>query len=96
MTDMHEQSPPEGPLEAVRPLLTPTERRLFDVLRGQAGRTFTRAELIALIMPGVIVLERTIDVHVKGLRSKLGAQAGAIQTVRGVGYCFVPPAESYP
>ena len=34
-----------------------------------------------------LVLERTIDVHVRRLRSKLGpAHEGLIETVRGVGY----------
>jgi len=36
-----------------------------------------------------IVLERTIDVHVKSLRKKLGEEAAElIETVRGVGYRF--------
>ena len=70
--------------------LTPTERRLFEALRGQPGRAFTRAELVALVMPGAMVLERTIDVHVKSLRRKLGPGAGQIRTVRGVGYSYQP------
>ena len=70
--------------------LTPTERRLLEVLRGQPGRAFTRPELIALVMPGTVVLERTIDVHIKALRKKLGTVAGRIETVRRVGYRFVP------
>ena len=36
---------------------------------------------------GAIVLERTIDVHVKTLRRKLGT-SDLIETVRGVGYRF--------
>ena len=74
------------------PGLTPTERRILDVRRGQPGHAFTRPELIALVMPGTVVLERTIDVHVKALRKKLAAAAGRIETVRGVGYRFVPAA----
>ncbi len=35
-----------------------------------------------------LVLERTIDVHVKSLRQKLGTHAEAIETVRGVGYRY--------
>jgi two-component system, OmpR family, phosphate regulon response regulator PhoB len=71
------------------PALTPTERRILEVLRGQPGRPFTRPELIALVMPGTVVLERTVDVHIMALRQKLGAAAGRIETVRGVGYRFV-------
>jgi two-component system phosphate regulon response regulator PhoB len=72
------------------PALTPTESRILEVLRGQPGRAFTRPELIARVMPGTVVLERTIDVHVKALRQKLAAAGGRIETVRGVGYRFVP------
>ncbi len=34
-------------------------------------------------------LERTIDVHVRALRKKLGHQADLIETVRGIGYRFM-------
>ena len=71
-------------------VLTPTEQRLLEVLRGQPGRVFPRAELVTLVMPDAVVLERTIDVHVKALRRKLGTGEGSIQTVRRQGYCFVP------
>src|SRR5262249_21622106 len=68
--------------------LTPTEFRLLESLVRQPGRAFTRHQLMdAAIGEGAIVLERTIDVHVKTLRRKLGA-ADLIETVRGVGYRF--------
>ena len=35
-----------------------------------------------------VVLERTIDVHVKSLRRKLGREGDLIETVRGLGYRF--------
>ncbi len=69
--------------------LTPTEQRLLDVLRSQPDRTFTRAELVARVMPETIVLERTVDVHIKALRKKLGGRGVRIQTVRGQGYRFI-------
>ena len=48
--------------------LTPTEFRLLEVLIRQAGRAFTRFELMdAAIGEDAIVLERTIDVHIKSL-----------------------------
>jgi two-component system phosphate regulon response regulator PhoB len=69
--------------------LTPTEFRLLECLLRQPGRAFSRAQLMdAAIEEGAIVLERTIDVHVKSLRRKLGAQGDLIETVRGVGYRF--------
>src|SRR6516162_3748229 len=69
--------------------LTPTESRLLEVLIRQAGRAFTRYELMdAAIGEDAIVLERTIDVHIKSLRKKLGGAGELIETVRGVGYRF--------
>lgn len=68
--------------------LTPTEFRLLECMLRQPGRAFTRNQLMdAAIGDGAIVLERTIDVHVKTLRRKLGS-ADLIETVRGVGYRF--------
>ena len=69
--------------------LTPTEFRLLECMLRQPGRAFTRAQLMdAAIGEGAIVLERTIDVHVKSLRRKLGPACDHIETVRGVGYRF--------
>ncbi len=72
--------------------LTPTEFRLLEVLLRQPGRAFTRFELMdAAIGEDAVVLERTIDVHIKSLRKKLGDATGLIETVRGVGYRFHEP-----
>jgi two-component system phosphate regulon response regulator PhoB len=68
--------------------LTPTEFRLLECMVRQPGRAFTRHQLMdAAIGEGAIVLERTIDVHIKTLRKKLG-ESDLIETVRGVGYRF--------
>lgn len=68
--------------------LTPTEFRLLECLLRQPGRAFSRTQLMdAAIGEGAIVLERTIDVHIKTLRRKLGA-SDLIETVRGLGYRF--------
>jgi two-component system phosphate regulon response regulator PhoB len=68
--------------------LTPTEFRLLECLLRQPGRAFSRHQLMdAAIGDGAIVLERTIDVHIKTLRRKLG-DTDLIETVRGVGYRF--------
>ncbi|MFO0876019.1 MAG: response regulator transcription factor [Gemmataceae bacterium] len=68
--------------------LTPTEFRLLECLLRQPGRAFSRHQLMdASIGEGAIVLERTIDVHIKTLRKKLGT-TDLIETVRGVGYRF--------
>ena len=69
--------------------LTPTEFRLLECLLRQPGRAFTRNQLMDVaIGERAIVLERTIDVHVKSLRRKLGAAGDMLETVRGVGYRF--------
>ncbi len=69
--------------------LTPTEFRLLWALVRQPGRAFSRHELMEAAMgDDALVLERTIDVHVKSLRQKLGPRAEQIETVRGVGYRF--------
>jgi len=68
--------------------LTPTEFRLLECMLRQPGRAFSRHQLMdAAIGEGAIVLERTIDVHIKTLRRKLG-DIDMIETVRGVGYRF--------
>src|SRR5262245_50338778 len=66
--------------------LTPTESRLLEVLLRQPGKRFTRAELVEAVMTDAIVLERTIDVHVRSLRIKLGTPGRRIEAIRGVGY----------
>ncbi|MFO0937950.1 MAG: response regulator transcription factor [Gemmataceae bacterium] len=72
--------------------VTPTEFRLIETLVRQPGRAFARRQLMdSAIGDGQIVLERTIDVHIKTLRKKLeatGATVELIETVRGVGYRF--------
>ena len=69
--------------------LTPSEFRLLDTLIRQPGRAFDRSELIdSALGEDTLVLERTIDVHIRSLRKKLGANSSAVETVRGIGYRF--------
>lgn len=73
--------------------VTPTEFRLLVALMRRPGRAFSRLDLVeAAIGDDTIVLERTIDVHIRALRHKLGRCAQAIETVRGVGYRFARDA----
>lgn len=79
--------------------LTRSEFRLLDTLIRQPGRVFQRSELIdAALGEDTMVMERTIDVHIRALRRKLGDYADVIETVRGVGYRFrdtdTPAADS--
>jgi DNA-binding winged helix-turn-helix (wHTH) protein len=71
--------------------LTYKEFELLQYLVLREGRTIDRAELIASLWSAAddeIPNERTIDVHVRRLRSKLGAYEDIVRTVRGVGYRF--------
>jgi two-component system phosphate regulon response regulator PhoB len=80
----HQASVDQRPLD-----LTPSEFRLLDTMIRQPGRAFDRTELIDLALgTDTMVLERTIDVHIRSLRKKLGDVARVVETVRGVGYRF--------
>ena len=69
--------------------LTPTEFRMLWTLMSQPGRPFSRNELMESSRgEDANSLERTIDVHVRALRKKLGDLDDLIETVRGVGYRF--------
>jgi DNA-binding response OmpR family regulator len=73
--------------------LTPSEFGLLEALLRQPGRVFSRSELIDAALGGdSLVLERTIDVHIRSLRKKLGAHAVLVETVRGIGYRFRDPS----
>lgn len=68
---------------------TSLELRILAHLMQAGGKVITRDQLLAAAWPDDdSVSERAIDTHVKRLRDKLGAFAGAIETVRGVGYRF--------
>ena len=69
--------------------LTPTEFQLLWTLIRLPSRAFTRSELMDRCRgEDAPSFERTIDVHVRSLRQKLGDRAGLIETVRGVGYRY--------
>jgi DNA-binding response OmpR family regulator len=70
-------------------VLTATEFRLLQYLADHPGRVFSRSQLIdGALGPDVSVVDRTIDVHITGLRRKLGDCSDWIETVRGFGYRF--------
>jgi two-component system, OmpR family, alkaline phosphatase synthesis response regulator PhoP len=70
-------------------ILTATEFRLLQFFAAHSGHVFSRAQLIDGAMGrDVVVEDRTIDVHITGLRKKLGNCGDWIETVRGFGYRF--------
>ncbi len=67
--------------------LTPTEFRLLEFLLQRPGRVFSREQLLDKVWGlGYFGETRTVDVHVRRLRAKLGRDAPLIRTVTGVGY----------
>ena len=72
--------------------LTPTEFNLIVKLASQPGRAFTRLQLLETVMDTDFEgYERTIDAHIKNLRSKIEPSPKNpiyIETVYGVGYRF--------
>ena len=69
--------------------LTPTEFMMLWTLASQPGRVFSRHELLDTSRGrDANALDRTIDVHVRALRKKMGEHADLLETVRGVGYRF--------
>ncbi len=78
--------------------LTVKEFDLLVTLASSPDRVFTRETLLNQVWGYSYLGDgRTVDVHIGTLRKKLEAIAGApnvIQTVWGVGYKFVPPAQA--
>lgn len=72
--------------------LTPSEFDLLCVLMSAPGRVFTRSELLQKLQGTDFEnVERTIDVHIRNLRTKIEIDPGKpvfIETVFGVGYRF--------
>jgi len=72
--------------------LTFTEFHVLFVLASRPGWVFTRAQIVDAVRgDGYPVTERSVDVHIVGLRKKLGVAGDFIETVRGVGYRYIVP-----
>ena len=71
----------------IRKELTSTEFKILRLLASKQGWVFTRDQILDYLWGHEkIVLDRTIDVHIKNLREKLGRAASLIKNIRGVGY----------
>lgn len=67
--------------------LAKKEFKLLELLTSKPGKVFTRQEILENVWGlGVVVGDRTIDVHIRKLREKINDQY--IKTVKGVGYKF--------
>lgn len=60
------------------------EFELLSLLLSKPGRVFTREEIFTAVWGDDVVGDRTIDVHIRKLREKLGNEH--ISTIKGVGY----------
>ena len=67
--------------------LSRKEFALLYYLMTMPGKVFTRDEILSKIWPNVNVTERTIDVHIRRVREKIGNHH--IKTIKGVGYKFM-------
>jgi two-component system phosphate regulon response regulator PhoB/two-component system alkaline phosphatase synthesis response regulator PhoP len=67
--------------------LTSTEFKILGLLALNKGRVYTRDQILDYLWgQEKVVVDRTIDVHIRNLREKLGKAAALVQNVRGVGY----------
>ena len=74
--------------------LTPIEFKLLTTLMARLGRVQSREQLLEDVWEMSAEVEtRTVDTHVKRLREKLGSGRDLLETVRGIGYRLVDPAE---
>ena len=75
-------------------MLTPSEFCLLDALITSPGRAFSRTELLELLQGDSYEgVERTVDVHIRNLRTKIEPDASQpyyVETVFGIGYRFRP------
>ena len=79
----------EVTVEGKKLSLTTTEFKILEALSKSPGKVFTRDVLIKqkrLWGDEKLIYDRTIDVHIKNLREKLGEAGKMIETIRGVGY----------
>lgn len=66
------------------------EFELLYLLASDPGKVFNRAEIMEKVWgTSVVVGDRTIDVHIRKLREKLGESF--FKTIKGVGYTFISP-----
>lgn len=67
--------------------LTLTEFKILELLLSEKGKVFSRERILEYCWGNeTVVMDRTVDVHMRNLREKLGAAGKIIKNIRGVGY----------
>ncbi len=78
----------EVTLKGVSIPLPRKEFELLSLLMSKEGKVFTRENILSTVWgEDVVVGDRTIDVHIRKLREKLGSEF--IKTIKGVGYKYI-------
>ena len=67
-------------------ILPRKEFELLFLLASKPGKVFTREKIMDKVWGGDVVGDRTIDVHIRKLREKIGEKH--IKTIKGIGYKF--------
>ena len=76
-------------IDNVETILPRKEFNLLFFLANNPDRVFSRALLLKEVWgDDVYVVDRTVDVHIRNIREKLGKHAYLIDTIKGVGYKF--------
>jgi two-component system alkaline phosphatase synthesis response regulator PhoP len=74
-------------LDGEKLVLPKKEFELLELLASRPGKVFNREQILSIVWGNeTVVGERTIDVHIRKLREKLGD--AYIRTIKGVGYTF--------
>jgi DNA-binding response OmpR family regulator len=67
--------------------LTTTEFKILQLLASRKGRVFSRDQILDFLWGSEkAVIDRTVDVHIRNLREKLGEAASLVKNIRGAGY----------
>jgi len=67
--------------------LTTAEFKILELLLSNPGAVFSREKILDYLWgDNKLVIDRTVDVHIKNLREKLGSSGKAVKNIRGVGY----------
>ncbi|MDR1195240.1 MAG: response regulator transcription factor [Endomicrobium sp.] len=67
--------------------LTATEFKILELFLSKPGAVFSREKILDYLWgDDKLVIDRTIDVHIRNLREKLGKCAPMIKNIRGIGY----------
>lgn len=69
--------------------LTTSEFKILELLISKPGSVFSRETILDYLWgDDKLVIDRTVDVHIKNLREKLGKNGSSIKNIRGVGYKY--------